>query len=363
MAFSLQMLLRLPPALRYQSLSPALFHPSTTDLCGSVQLKLQVRSFNATKVGLRPKSPPKPTVKRQPLQNQAADPRASRPPTIATAASPDKTGRVAPPPSPSRSKPPEREIAAIPRLRDGMTIEPPLRRLLETNPEILLYRSPSHTSFYLTCYLAGATFLLGSFETAQLPLFGTVVRPWYFYLTFVPGALFLSVAGTVFLLGPKRLIQRIWIVAAPKGSSPTLRIQAKSPLPFLPSTLGGAGKTLSYLELRSVMMDKKITNTLLPHANIPYAQAEAFTYDQISRPTPEGSRASRFFHGLRRNVAKMFMRDGIAYLRIQDQGEWKMDLDRCWLLERGQPLLGVVKAVEMHRWIFTRVSGLLRKST
>ena len=281
---------------------------------------------------------------------------------MATGASPDKTGRVAPPPSPSRSKPPEREIAAIPRLRDGLTIEPPLRRLLETNPEILLYRSSSHTSFYLTCYLAGATFLVGSFVTAQLPLFDTVIRPWYFYLTFVPGALFLSVAGTVFLLGPKSLIRSIWIVAPQKGSSPILRIQTKSPLPFLPSRLGGAGRTLDNLELRSVTMDKQLTTTLLPHTDVSYAQAIAFTQNQIPDPAPEGSRAARFFQDLGRNVAKMFTRDGVAYLRVKSDGLWKMDLDRCWLLERGMPLLGVVRAVEMDRSILTRVGGIWRKS-
>ena len=46
----------------------------------------------------------------------------------------------------------------------------------------------------------------------------------------------------------------------------------------------------------------------------------------------------RAWDALRRDTRRMFLRDGFAYVRFTEHGNWKMDLQGCELLDHGRAL-------------------------
>ena len=60
------------------------------------------------------------------------------------------------------------------------------------------------------------------------------------------------------------------------------------------------------------------------------------------------------------DVRRMFLRDGMAYVRIEGYGNWKLDLQGCALLDGGKPLERVMVVEEgFDRSWWSRLKELL----
>lgn len=233
-------------------------------------------------------------------------------------------------------------------------------RLLNKSDTVLLYNSPQHTSFRLISYLSAAVFFLGGINTAletkppkkpSSP--DTPTRPpmpWYIRYSFLVGAFGFAIMGTAFVLGPTKLIRRVWLVRQPAtpstpNSSYALKLDIKSSVPLL------QGRQIT-TPLENVSVDRQIRAQDVSWNTVPLTSSAAFTAHYLpdpSSPAPKRPLASRLrgvnasllnaWPTLVRDVRRMFLRNGIAYVHIVGEGgQWKLDLQDAEVLESGQPI-------------------------
>lgn len=322
MALSMQQMLRLPPSLRRHVLSNASFL-------------------------LRPMETQSPTIRlgmRRPYAQESSPPKPTRRQTT-------PFGRREPPAPASRPS----------ATRNN---NPYADRLCHNTDVVLLYNSPEHNSFKFVSYICGATFFLGGVNTAftikDEPSKSSDENakpqslPWLVRLSFSFGAIMFAVIGTAFVLGPSKIIRRIWLVKnqrlQPSGGSTirhldySLRLETKSMLPFR------AGRTIeSEISNFSIDRDVRAAQNLYWN-NIPLSHSEGFTSWYQKHPTPPSlGLAGRLLDikdatvnvwpATKREVRRMFVRDGFAYVYIVgENGQWKLDLRGAEVLDRGKPL-------------------------
>ena len=364
MAIPLQLLLRLPPSLRCH----AFLHQSNGT---------SIRFFSKLTRQLQQAKPPKPTVR----------PRQQTPP-------PPETPAVPIPPRPQR---------APPKLSNTYKPQPQptapnafLTDFANSNaPSLLLYKAPSHTSFYCNSYLLGFTLLIGAlvqarnvadfFDANSKRTDGKKPAVWV-RLANLTFPFMSAVIATALILGPWKLVGSVALVkkvgagaaagpGARKGGagqgSVGLRFEMKHPLPFiqrLPFVKRTGGGTID-AEIDEVVMDRNIrASESLQFYDVPAVKAQEWTSDYFQPATAPQSfrtRLKRWNEGvenvwpaLKRDTRKMFLRDGMAKIRIPGQGNWKMDMQMCEMLENGRALARVIRvepgAVEPGWWSWVR---------
>jgi hypothetical protein len=173
-----------------------------------------------------------------------------------------------------------------------------------------------------------------------------------------------AVFATAFFLAPTKLIRSVTltkpvVTQAHSGGKRGLGVvfEMKHPLPvwkflpFMKKTEGGEVRA----EVGSVFIDRKVrASENLSFYSVPANLAEAWTAHYFTASHPQRKSILSLLQGfnsslinawptLRRDVGRMFMREGFAYVRIPDHGNWKMDLNGCEILEEGQVLEKVVK--------------------
>ena len=348
MSMPLQLLLRLPSALRCHATAPLLRQPN---IC--------TRFFSKT-IQQAQSKPPKPTLRRS------------------------QQGQSQPQSSPKPAAPPPR-LYAEPRYQ-GQTPDSLLRTFYSSKDDcLLLYKAPSHTSFYFNSYILGSA-LLGAALIQGLQIRDPPqsvreaaeeknLRP-PLWLQALNGsvAIFLAALSTACFLAPWKLVRSVSLVKNAAGSGPIasdarVRFEMKHPLPILQkmpftSRLGGGALEA---EVGSVFMDRNVRSSeQLRFHNVPFEHAQAWTADYLTpSPQPTSSILDRLrsvnsalvnvWPALRQNIRRMLTRDGIAYVRIPGNGNWKMDLHGCELLDEGKILGRAVQvdAAKVDRRITT----------
>lgn len=187
--------------------------------------------------------------------------------------------------------------------------------------------------------------------------------PWYVKLTGAVPTVALAAFATVFILAPIKLIksvtavrqqqqQKLQMTAATARqvawhSTPTpwkLRIEVKRAVPFAKSDF------LDLKDLKQVSMDRSVPlasqNIALTSYNI--EDSKWFTEMYAFAGTMEHERGGVFSHvmrsmvniwpGIKREVKRMFMRDQMAYMRIEGNGNFKLDLQNSHMLDGGKVL-------------------------
>lgn len=198
-------------------------------------------------------------------------------------------------------------------------------------------------------------------------------------LTIVP-AVFFVIFSTAFFIGPLKLVRTLSLVRSiPEKATVQgqmfLRFEMKHPLPFVrfPFMKRRSGGVID-APIGNVCLDRSIDSIKenYPSYNVPLARSEDFTDKHLdpSAPLPlpggasssipsSGSRGGilarlqSFNRGLLniwpafvRDVRRMFMRDGMMYVRIPGHGNWKMDVQDCALLDEGRPMMEVLEVDE-----------------
>lgn len=245
-----------------------------------------------------------------------------------------------------------------------------------TENVVLLYTAPSHGMFYLTSYLAGGFFILGAYMYAELvlkdPKDGSK-QPWWKKTIGAVSAIAAASFGTVFILGPMGMIKSISIVASEAGyasattrftrSPRLLRIEVKRKLPFLkPDVLE--------TDVSNVNLDRRVPLALqdLNFRSISRNHSESWTaayFKGAAEPARLGGVTAAIkgaWPATRREVRRMFLRDQIAYVTVKGNGNFKLDLQGCRMLEGGQVLdrvlpedLGTDRSI--RRWFANLLSG------
>lgn len=323
MATMIQLLLRLPPALRCHAITPLITRPLECKLING----LARRPFTNTTHHLTPtRQPAKPPIRRR-----------------------------QPPPPRQPPKPASQPPSPIPQRR---TTESILSAYLQTNSHLLLYRAPKHTTFYLNSYLLGSIMLTGAVTSALTTKDDPdrKTKPsWITRSLNLAVAVFFAIFATAFFLAPQKMIRTVSlvkvkdVVGLPEAR---LRFEMKHPLPilqrlpFVKSSRGGGGIEAP---LNKVFLDRQVAAQDLSYFSIPMDQAEAFTSAYLDPPArPKRgilARVGDFNRSLInigptlwQDVRRMFLRDGMAYVRITGHGNWKIDLQGSELLDDGRPL-------------------------
>lgn len=233
------------------------------------------------------------------------------------------------------------------------TIEPQLER-------VLLYASPDHGAFFAASYILGGFLLLGGYSYAQMFLKDAKDRPvhWFFKSLGAISTLAVVAFGTAFIMAPMKLIKSIAIITQAAGTTPLaasriLRVEVKRNLPFLkPDVLETTPS--------KIFLDRYVPGTVenIDFQNVPLSQArslteEYFTGQQEVRKCgvmASLSAANRsvlnLWPAISREIRRMFLRDQMAYVRIEGNGTFKLDLQNCKLLDGGGPLHKVTIAAD-----------------
>lgn len=273
-----------------------------------------------------------------------------------------------PPPKPTRRKanPLGRQEPPAPATRPAATriSNPYADRLCHNTDIVLLYNSPRHSSYRIWSYICGAISFLGGVSTALLVKDESSDStnkdanakrvPWFVRLSVSSVALMFAVMGTIFVLGPSKIIRRIWLVKnqrlQPSGGSTTrhldyfLRLETKSMLPFR------AGRTIES-DISNFSIDRDVhAQQNLYWNNVPLSSSDLFTSWHQNHPTPPSLGMAGRLMGInaailnawpatKREVRRMFLRDGFAYVYVVgEDGQWKLDLQGAEVLDRGRPL-------------------------
>ena len=59
------------------------------------------------------------------------------------------------------------------------------------------------------------------------------------------------------------------------------------------------------------------------------------------------------------DTRRMFVRDGMAYVRIPHRGDWKLDLQGCEVVDEGRILGKVMQVEAFERSLAAKVKALL----
>ncbi|KAK5171725.1 uncharacterized protein LTR77_003361 [Saxophila tyrrhenica] len=339
MTVPLDLLLRLPPALRSHAFTASLPRSSTTQ-----QLSPLRRSFHqATRL----------------LRSNAR--RTQTPPTRR------------PPPTTSRttntpSKPPPRPPVPIELLTH-----------LRTRPSLLLYRAPSHTSLQITTTVLGLLFIYPTFEYCRLSASRAKDvehrLPWTIRgLVLVCGMLFAAVAGRCLSM-PRKMVRTIELVAreaegaAQVRAHPELsvRFHMRHPVPFLRRE----GLVLE-TPLKGARMDGDVaSHEEVQYLNVPLAQAVQST-EQWEAESGRDMKVKKGAWGtIRQDMGRIFWNEGFAHVTIPEkdgagEGVWKLDLNGCAVLAHGMVLRDVMEVdvlkiglvAGLKRWLRGKFGGV-----
>lgn len=323
MATTLQLLLRLPPALRCHTLTPLPFRTLESNLINT----LPRRPFTHKSYRLNPLRKPNP---------QKNIPRRKPPPPV----------RQPPKPVSQTAEP----------VSQRKTIESILSDYLKTNDRILLYKAPKHKTFFLNSYLLGALLTVGAVNTARNAKDEPNLKtPWLIKSLNLTVALFFAVFAATFFVAPQKMIRTVSlvkvtdVVGMPEAR---LRFEIKHPLPIfqrLPFIKKQFYGDSIEAPLSRIFLDRNVAAQDLSYTSVPMDQASAFTSSYFSpQPAPKRSILSRLgafnralvnmWPTLWQDVRRMFLRDGMAYVRITGHGNWKIDLQGAEMLDDGRPL-------------------------
>ncbi|KAK5678407.1 hypothetical protein LTS10_008850 [Elasticomyces elasticus] len=253
-------------------------------------------------------------------------------------------------PPPTRQPSPSNiNINAPPKPPPAATARPPTssypETLLQSTDALLIYKAPPHRSFYITSYLLGGLLLVGTYNWAIVvaappPGVKDDSGSWGRYLmtaVTIGTTLVVSIMGTMLILAPVGMARSISLIRNKAGQA-VLRIEKENPVPFMTRRKAFTTPT------SAAFLDRRVATIDLDLTSIPLSHAEAFT-ESIVVPAvtpklqfPPTGPVSRFLAAFIHDIRRMFYREGFAYLRVDGQGTYKLDLQHCELLDQGRPL-------------------------
>lgn len=307
---SLHYLLGLPPCLRRQVLLDSV---ASKRIYQCNVFNISRRTFGNSHRALRPTKPIPKHSRKQPVK------------------------KASPSPTPETSLTPPNPPPAVQRLPKPLSYA---EKLFSLGDEILIYKSPSHRSFFIASYVTGGLLLFGAWNWTMLTNYdlegGERRVAWYIRVVEGIPLLFLAIASTAMILAPSKIIRSITVLspAATATGRPMLRCEINNSIPFLKRKPFLVAPSEAYLNRRVNATED------LSFRSVPFSEAAAFTSDKhpFARQLPQDR---GLWTSLQRDTRRMFLREGFAYLRTAEDGNWKLDLRGCEVLDWGKPLDGL----------------------
>ncbi|KAM0716035.1 hypothetical protein Q7P37_008549 [Cladosporium fusiforme] len=280
----------------------------------------QIRSFaHSPFLQARSKAPPPPpSFKAQPYRAQPAPPAPKPAPANTKAPAPTNPPAV-PTQAPGRST----TAAAAVRYQASPprnSLQDYALKLLKGRDSVLLYKAPSHTGLFVACIVVGGGLFFWILTTANM-VFLEFSAPWWAKIVVLAGCMSISLARTA-------------------EKQVAFRVKGSRFLPFQTKTVD--------IEPGKAMIDTNVTSSLDDLArgqtgwlNVPMENAHKWTAGELPRPERKGGLLNAW-PTAQSYVRKMFHRDSMAYVRVQNLN-WKMDLEGCEMLEHGTVMNKLVK--------------------
>lgn len=220
------------------------------------------------------------------------------------------------------------------------------KRLLSTRDSVLLYKAPRHNAFMIASFLTG----LGIITYAGSNVYLFVMAPTSDNMAIVKyivaaGGVAAASMGFAITMAPVRLLRSVRLVRT-GGEEMALHFEGKRPLPFVPYKQ--FTEPLGY-----IWSDRSVPMSLNSWHEVPLKNADLWTEGLLPNPTLQHFKELSFFQklvhlsanimpALKKNVSRMFNREGMVYLRVGRQN-WKLDLQGCEILDAGKPLMQLVE--------------------
>ncbi|KAM3415829.1 hypothetical protein BST61_g9336 [Cercospora zeina] len=346
MATNVRLLLRLPPAIRQHLLCTPLPSSTCSNLYHGSNNAIPFRHFSIggrlSKQGDKTNAIYKNALPRTPTPQARNLPKPQQ--------APRSLGNAPPPKPPVLGTAPGPRPSSLPfAATDWMSTRFPKQ------DHVLLYVAPDHKAFFISSICIGAIFLWGCWNYAQLILDDPPAdspRPKVPYPLKVIGAVSViagAAFGTTFILAPMKMIKSItairqhtWTPGFRADVPWTMQVEIKVPFPFM--------RTKSVeLYPKDMALDRDLpaASENVGFTSHDIKSSEWFTalYYSGRLEQKRGSALSRFnsalinaWPGIRRDVARMFLRDHMAYMRIKGAGNYKLDVQNCHMLDDGRVL-------------------------
>ena len=336
MALPLQSLLKLPACVRLQVFqlqkAPSTLSRSTTYGSGHRTFTNASRQYAKKPTRIAPSIPVKHNAKVDARKRPALS--ANQPPQPASS----------PPSAYSPAQAPPRAASYASQLLSA-----------SKDGNVLLYHAPSHTSFTISSFILGSLILFGAYNWADFvyrekPYTETAESgrsqaptPWYLKAFSGSVCIFMAVIATSITLAPSKMIKSVSLRTAVTGTELRFEIKRPLPLPFLKARVIKQRPS-------EVFMDRSVESTSdagIRFNTVYLSHADEFTNAALAR-RPRQSMIQRLgsfnksllniWPTVRRDARRMLLRDGMAYLRITGEGNWKLDLQGSYLLDDGRPL-------------------------
>lgn len=225
--------------------------------------------------------------------------------------------------------------------------------------QVLLYVAPRHGPYFFMGWTCGLGLLTGAFFMALQYFTDSGARgvPWYIQTVGAIPTFFFTVIGTTCLMGTRRMVKSITAVRSATKTITTpvtqvppswiLKIEVKRGYPVGTTTVLHADPSKVYVNknVRSFAED-------ISFYDIAMKDSTTFTEKYFSGAMDQdaGSTLSRFNRGLvdawpilKREVTRLFFRDQMVYIGVQGVGNFKLDLQGCWILDSGKVLEKLVQ--------------------
>lgn len=219
-------------------------------------------------------------------------------------------------------------------------------KLLGPADSLLLYKAPRNVALFTSCCIAGGG-LFYWVATVANGAFVDYTAPWYAKLVVLLGCLASSAIATAVVTTPHRLVKSISIVKTAEKQA-MLRVKGTTFLPFTKQVVFEVAPGKLTID-HDVTMDTAIKSGTR-WWYVPMENAKVWTEGNLKRPDAiEGNAFQRLNRRMLNSgpamfsqVKKMFNRNGMAYVRVEESN-WKMDLENSELLENGEVLMKFVR--------------------
>lgn len=213
--------------------------------------------------------------------------------------------------------------------------------LLGRAKSVMLYTAPSHNALFISSMVVGGGLFVWAGSVANAAFMSTTV--WYAKFFILGGCLAVSAIATGIAMTPLNLVKTISIARNAEQRA-VVRVQGTRFFPFLkPKTMDLVpGEALVDSDIRTSIETIQCYIVSLQNRHAWTEHALSPDYHKATTREVLTHTWHNAFPKTKLYVNKMFNRDGFAYLRAGGNN-WKMNLDYCAILERGQVLMKLVK--------------------
>jgi hypothetical protein len=224
------------------------------------------------------------------------------------------------------------------------------KRLLGNADEVLLYKGPRNVALFTSAAIFSSSIFYWA-ATVSHGMFYNFNLPYSAKAIMLTGCLISAGLATGIMLTPHHLVRSISL-ARNTENQVVMRVKGTRFFPF-------SKPAVMDVVPGEIMVDSNVTTSLggiKQWFSVPLKNVQPWTEGSLQRPGAAETNLQKFNErtmnigpAIFSQTRKMFNREGMAYVRIGREN-WKMDLERCEILEGGSVLMEMAQqgAVRMN---------------